>query len=191
VGVESDQWERGKPLPPMPNMPQYDGRRGGPPPGMRGGPGGPMGQLHKTDSAYKVGATLTDDPAEEQAQKRLKSLLNKITKDNFGKIVPQVRGEGWGSRLVGCGGNRGSWKCKCLLLGEAQPHSSCAIQPLPGCPAFSSLITPPLALLSLQIAEVINERKLAITLSGFINQIFDKALTETHFAELYADLVAA
>ena len=27
----------------------------------------------------------------------------------------------------------------------------------------------------LQIVEVINERKLAITLSGFINQIFDKA----------------
>jgi hypothetical protein len=43
----------------------------------------------------------------------------------------------------------------------------------------------------LQIVEVINERKLAQTLSGFIDQIFDKALTETHFAELYADLVAA
>lgn len=42
-----------------------------------------------------------------------------------------------------------------------------------------------------QIIDVINERKLAKTLSGFINQIFDKALTETHFAELYADLVAA
>ena len=54
-----------------------------------------------------------------------------------------------------------------------------------------SLTAPPLAPCPLQIAEVINERKLAITLSGFINQIFDKALTETHFAELYADLVAA
>jgi hypothetical protein len=43
----------------------------------------------------------------------------------------------------------------------------------------------------MQIVDVINERKLAKTLSGFINQIFDKALTETHFAELYADLVAS
>jgi hypothetical protein len=77
-----------------------------------------------------VGAVLTDDPAEEQAQKRLKSLLNKITKDNFAKITGQI-------------------------------------------------------------VDVINERKLAKTLSGFINQIFDKALTETHFAELYADLVAS
>jgi hypothetical protein len=55
AGAEADQWERGKPLPPMPGgMQQYDGRRGGPPPGMRMMPGGPMQQLHKTDSAYKV-----------------------------------------------------------------------------------------------------------------------------------------
>lgn len=53
AGAEADQWERGKPLPPMPGMQQYDGRRGGPPPGMRMA-GGPMHQLHKTDSAYKV-----------------------------------------------------------------------------------------------------------------------------------------
>jgi hypothetical protein len=48
-----------------------------------------------------VGAVLTDDPAEEQAQKRLKSLLNKITKDNFAKITGQVGGgrRGWGGRL--------------------------------------------------------------------------------------------
>ena len=65
------------------------------------------------------------------------------------------------------------------------------IQALSRCPACAPLTAPSLVALSLQIAEVINERKLAITLSGFINQIFDKALTETHFAELYADLVAA
>lgn len=52
-GAEADQWERGKPLPPMPGM-QFDGRRGGPPPGMRM-PSGPIPQLHKTESAYKVG----------------------------------------------------------------------------------------------------------------------------------------
>lgn len=38
----------------------------------------------------QLGATRTDDPEEEQAQKRLKSLLNKITKDNFAKITGQV-----------------------------------------------------------------------------------------------------
>ncbi len=55
-GAESDQWERGKPLPPMPGMQQggYD-RRGGPPRGMPGMPSGPLPQLHKTESAYKVG----------------------------------------------------------------------------------------------------------------------------------------
>jgi hypothetical protein len=53
AGVEADQWERGKPLPPMPGMPPYDGRRGGPPPGMRM-PSGPVPQLHKTDNAYKA-----------------------------------------------------------------------------------------------------------------------------------------
>ena len=42
-----------------------------------------------------------------------------------------------------------------------------------------------------QIVEKINERKKAKTLSGFIDQIFDKALIETTFAELYANLVAA
>lgn len=52
----------------------------------------------------QVGATLTDDPAEEAAQKQLKSLLNKITKDNFAKITAQV---GW--CLTG-------WQVKCSAL---------------------------------------------------------------------------
>lgn len=52
-------------------------------------------------AAPQVGATRTDDPAEEQAQKRLKSLLNKITKDNFAKITGQVRRLHWG-RDRGC-----------------------------------------------------------------------------------------
>ena len=41
-----------------------------------------------------------------------------------------------------------------------------------------------------QIVAKINERKKAKTLMGFINQIFDKALAESTFAELYADLVS-
>ena len=43
----------------------------------------------------------------------------------------------------------------------------------------------------LQIVDKINERKKAQTLVGFIDQIFDKALIETTFAQLYANLVAA
>ena len=58
AGAEADQWERGKPLPPMPGMQQGGGQQGG----YRGGPPGMMGhgsRLHKTDSAYKVCARLT------------------------------------------------------------------------------------------------------------------------------------
>lgn len=42
-------------MPHLHPMPQggYDSRRG-PPPGMRPMPGGPLPQLHKTQSAYKV-----------------------------------------------------------------------------------------------------------------------------------------
>lgn len=69
------------------------------------------------------------DPEEEAAQKALKSMLNKITPENFSKITDQI-------------------------------------------------------------VEKINERKKAKTLMGFIDQIFDKALRETTFAELYADLVS-
>jgi len=126
TGIESDTWERGKALPPMPGN-QYGGR--GPPPGMRM-PSGPLPALHKTGSAYKIGNVVTDDPEEEKAQKALKSTLNKITPQNFEKITAQI-------------------------------------------------------------IEKIKEREKAKTLSGFIDQIFDKALTETTFAELYAKLVAS
>lgn len=126
TGIESETWERGKALPPMPGN-QYGGR--GPPPGMRM-PSGFLPALHKTDSAYKIGNVVTDDPEEEKAQKALKSTLNKITPQNFEKITAQI-------------------------------------------------------------IDKINERKKAKTLSGFIDQIFDKALIETTFAELYAKLVAS
>lgn len=125
VGIDADIWERGKTLPPMPGV-GYGGR--GPPPGMRM-PGGPLPALHKSESAYKMGRVTTDDPEEEKAQKALKSMLNKITPQNFAKITAQI-------------------------------------------------------------IDKINERKKAKTLQGFIDQIFDKALTETTFAELYADLVS-
>ncbi len=120
-GADADTWERGKPLPP------HSGYGRGPPPGMR--VPGPLPALHKSDAAYKVGRTKGVDPEEEAAQKALKSMLNKITPENFSKITDQI-------------------------------------------------------------VEKINERKKAKTLMGFIDQIFDKALRETTFAELYADLVS-
>lgn len=124
TGVDADVWERGRALPPLPG--QFGGR--GPPPGIRL-TSGPLPALHKTDSAYRVGRTATDDPDEEKAQKSLKSMLNKITPQNFEKITSQI-------------------------------------------------------------VDKINERKKAKTLQGFIDQIFDKALIETTFSELYANLVA-
>ena len=124
-GIDGDIWERGKALPPMPGN-QFAGR--GPPPGMRM-PTGPLPALHKTDSAYKIGKVITEDPEEERAQKALKALLNKITPENFEKIIEQI------------------------------------------------------------VAKF-NERKKAQTLYGFIDQIFDKALIETTFSELYANLVS-
>ena len=122
-GADSDTWERGKPLPPHP----YGGR-GAPPPGMRM-PSGPLPALHKSEAAYKLGKTTSEDPEEELTQKALKALLNKITPENF------------------------------MIITE-------------------------------QIIAKINEKQKAKTLMGFINQIFDKALRETTFAELYADLVS-
>ena len=63
-----------------------------------------------------MGVCLSLDPEEEKAQKRLKSLLNKITKDNFARITAQVRGVrgAGGMRWRGCwwgaGGRVGDWK---------------------------------------------------------------------------------
>ncbi|KAL6784444.1 hypothetical protein ACKKBF_B01825 [Auxenochlorella protothecoides x Auxenochlorella symbiontica] len=127
VGVDGDVWQRGQALPPMPQDHRNDrGNFGGRPGGGRSG--GPNMVLHKTESAYKVGAYLSEDPEEEKAQKALKSMLNKITPDNFDKIKGQI------------------------------------------------------------VAQI-DERKRAATLQSFIDQIFDKALTETSFSELYASLV--
>lgn len=84
-------------------------------------------KLHKASSAYKVGATSTD---EERAQKTLKSLLNKISPQTFD-------------------------------------------------------------VLAARIVSTILEREQAQTLSGFIAQIFDKALSEPSFSEMYAGLVVA
>jgi hypothetical protein len=51
---------------------------------------GPAPDLHKTDSAYKVGMTLSDDPEEEKRQKTYTSLLNKLTPDNFERIAGKI-----------------------------------------------------------------------------------------------------
>ena len=79
-------------------MPGSRGKRGGAP-GMHGrgfqkgrdwnrydGPREAV-QLHKTDSKYVVGQTKSEDPEEEKKQKQIKSVLNKLTPQNFDKLV--------------------------------------------------------------------------------------------------------
>ena len=74
--MEGDRWARGQPLPSR-------------------GPGAPSGRptasLHKTESAFKAGLVLTDDPGEETKQKQFKGILNKLTPDNFEKLSEKVR----------------------------------------------------------------------------------------------------
>ena len=44
-------------------------------------------ELHKTESKYIVGQTQSEDPEEEKKQKEIKSVLNKLTPQNFDKLV--------------------------------------------------------------------------------------------------------
>jgi len=105
-GIESGQWARGTMQPPpMANVPGIT--------------------LHKAEASYKIGATRTDDPEEEKKQKLFNAQLNKLTPDNFDRIL---------GKLVDVG------------------------------------VTS------------------AKTLRGLIDRIFDKALTEVTFTELYAEL---
>lgn len=192
-----------------------------------------------------MGRTLTDDPEEEKAQKALKSQLNKITPDNFERIVTQVRG--WAERegvcaclYPACAGqpahDRAAWVggCWCKGFGVkgalgalARCRAPCphpwqaartlflaptpALHPpttylrthtslpklapppphLPVTPQLTDGPPPRARRRVAQITEKINERKKAKTLVGFIDQIFDKALIEITFAQLYANLVAA
>jgi translation initiation factor 4G len=46
--------------------------------------------LHKSESAFKVGLVLSDDPEEEAKQKAFKGILNKITPDNFERLAQQL-----------------------------------------------------------------------------------------------------
>ena len=62
--VDSDRWARGVPLPPARGG---GGQMGGP--GMRGGAVPGLPALHKTESAFKAGLKLTDDPEEEEKQR--------------------------------------------------------------------------------------------------------------------------
>lgn len=64
--VDSDRWARGVPLPPA------RGGQGQMGPGMRGGAVPGLPALHKTDNAFKPGQKLTDDPEEEEKQRKFK-----------------------------------------------------------------------------------------------------------------------
>ncbi|CAK0783381.1 hypothetical protein CVIRNUC_006580 [Coccomyxa viridis] len=81
-GIDGAKWQRGlQPPPPPPGMaftgPQHGYGRSAP-------------SLHKTDNAYKLGATSSDDPDEEKRQKEFKSLLNKLTLDNYETIKDKI-----------------------------------------------------------------------------------------------------
>lgn len=65
--MDSDRWARGVPLPPARGG---GGQMGGP--GMRGGAVAGLPALHKTESAFKAGLKLTDDPEEEEKQRKFK-----------------------------------------------------------------------------------------------------------------------
>lgn len=119
------------------------GRFGGPPPPYqewqpRGGGRGRGGrgynanfsmhnlpELHRSENRYVVGKSRTDDPEEEKRQKQVKSILNKLTPDNFSKLLGQI-------------------------LGIEFPNQE--------------------------------------SLYGLVNQIFDKALSEPTFCELYSEM---
>ena len=127
---------------------QWEGdRRGGGGGGMRGGGGaaarggGRNGEwgtgdprqaqamLHRTGNAFKIGQILnTSDPEEEKRQKQFKAILNKLTPDNFERLVDR-------------------------LLETDIPKQA--------------------------------------TLAGLVDQMFDKALLEVTFSELYSQLCRA
>jgi len=83
-------------------MPGSRGKRGGAP-GMHGGRGfhgrgnnwqmqhgmggGGNVKLHKTENKYVVGQTQSSDPEEEKKQKEIISVLNKLTPQNFDKLI--------------------------------------------------------------------------------------------------------
>jgi translation initiation factor 4G len=104
--VDSDRWARGGPLPPA---------RGGVPPRRD------LPALHKTESAFKIGLVLSDDPEEEGKQKAFKGILNKLTPDNFERLTQQLLDVGIteAKTLVGLIGQVGA--CDVLPPGPDRP----------------------------------------------------------------------
>lgn len=96
------------------------------------------------------------------------------------------RGRSWASGCLG-------WESALVAASPLLCESRCGLwysTPRSACPSHS-VASPPAPLPCEKIVDKINERKKAQTLVGFIDQIFDKALIEVTFAQLYANLVAA
>ena len=51
---------------------------------------GPKVELHKTENKFVVGQLKSEDPEEEKKQKEIKAVLNKLTPQNFDKLVLKV-----------------------------------------------------------------------------------------------------
>jgi len=155
--IDSDRWARGGPLPPA---------RSGPP--RRDLPA-----LHKSESAFKVGLVLSDDPEEEAKQKAFKGILNKLTPDNFERLTQQLLDVGIteAKTLVGLIGQVGQDKLVVGRGGLVVGLVGCCRAELRMCCSSlftRSIPTPPTHPNS--------------------SQIFDKALFEPHFCELYSQL---
>mmetsp|Transcript_654 Transcript_654/g.2384 ORF Transcript_654/g.2384 Transcript_654/m.2384 type:complete len:1631 (-) Transcript_654:1626-6518(-) len=78
------KWERGKVLPPAPHSDGHgNDRRNHHPQHQHTGP---LPELHRTENKYVVG----ECDEEERKQREVKSILNKLTPDNFDKLCQKV-----------------------------------------------------------------------------------------------------
>ncbi len=81
-----DRWGQRGPLPPQRHNPAGDAW------GHSGFE--PQPKLHKTANSYKIGVVTSDNPELERKAKEIQSLLNKLTADNFERILSVCVGGG-------------------------------------------------------------------------------------------------
>lgn len=103
------------------------------------------------------GAFVTDDPEEEKRQKEFKSLLNKITPDNYQTIKEKILAVGINNPVTLTG-----------LISQVRNNLLCGV-----------------GLYQLLSCVMSKDR---ISGAAMVLQVFDKALGETTFSEIYATL---
>ncbi len=116
--------------------------------------------------------SLSEDPEEEKRQKAFKGILNKLTPDNYERLLEQILAVKIAHQEVGAERCQGITR---MCTGQAVGRPS-EREALWRCrPRRRSHLGP-------------RPRRAFQTLAGLINQVFDKALTETTFSEMYASL---